>query len=402
MKISASASSAPSSALSTAPSAVASPRTTLPSSKPLLLDNISKRFGDAVALKPMTLEVRAGEMLALLGPSGCGKTTTLRCIAGFEAPNSGRVLIGGEDVTHVPPNKRSLGMVFQNYSLFPHLSVGRNIGFGLKMAGRPAAEVEAEVQRMLALIQLPDYGDRSIHQLSGGQQQRVALARALITNPKILLLDEPLGALDKNLREGMQFELRRIQRELGITSVLVTHDQEEALTMSDRVVVMDKGRVLQIGPPREVYERPNSKFVAEFLGTANILAAQVVGRTDKQLQLKFHPSSSESLHIDLREGMALGAVDRVMVALRPEKLSLQGGTGPRASFQAVVKEHVFRGSQHAYMVSVGALHTDVIVHEQATSGHFTVHRPGDTVEVSFAGMDVVLLDDPVEDKGARS
>jgi putative spermidine/putrescine transport system ATP-binding protein len=364
-------------------------------SKTLLLDSISKRFGDTVALQPMTLEVRGGEMLALLGPSGCGKTTTLRCIAGFEAPNSGRVLIGGEDVTRVPPNKRGLGMVFQNYSLFPHLSVGQNIGFGLKMAGRPPAEVDAQVQRMLTLIQLQGFGDRSISQLSGGQQQRVALARALITNPKILLLDEPLGALDKNLREGMQFELRRLQRELGITSVLVTHDQEEALTMSDRVVVMNKGQILQIGPPREVYERPRSKFVAEFLGTANILTAQVVGRRDKRLSLKFYPTAQEAIEVGVPDDAMATSAAQVMVALRPEKLSLQGGPGDRARFPATVKEHVFRGSQHAYMLTVPALQADVIVHEQASSGNTTVYRPGDAVEVSFAGVDVVLLDDPV-------
>ena len=213
--------------------------------------------------------------VALLGPSGCGKTTTLRIVAGFERPDQGRVRVGGRDITGLPPNKRGLGMVFQNYSLFPHMTVAENIAFGLKMARRPPSEIETRVARALETVRLSGFGDRYIHQLSGGQQQRIALARSIITNPSVLLLDEPLGALDKNLRESMQFELHSLQRSLGITSVLVTHDQEEALTMSDFVAVMHVGEVLQIGPPDEVYDRPRTRFVAEFLGTSNILAATV-------------------------------------------------------------------------------------------------------------------------------
>ncbi|KND62143.1 Putrescine transport ATP-binding protein PotA [Candidatus Burkholderia verschuerenii] len=245
-------------------------------SQPLSLDGLNKRFGAITALEDLSLEVRAGELVALLGPSGCGKTTTLRLIAGFEFPDTGAIRIAGRDVTHVPPNKRGLGMVFQNYSLFPHLTVADNIAFGLRMAGVPKRDRAPHVARMLDLIRLPGFGERRIAQMSGGQQQRVALARAIVTNPSVLLLDEPLGALDKNLREGMQFELKQLQSELGVTSVMVTHDQEEALTMSDRVVVMNHGRILQAGTPREVYDRPRTRFVAEFLGAANILPFTVV------------------------------------------------------------------------------------------------------------------------------
>ena len=221
-------------------------------------------------------------MLALLGPSGCGKTTTLRIIAGFETPDHGSVVIGTHDVTELPPNKRGLGMVFQSYSLFPHMTVGENVAFGLKMQGVSAAERTTRVREMLALVRLTQHEDRQIHQLSGGQQQRIALARALVTDPSTLLLDEPLGALDKNLRERMQFELREIQHRLGITSILVTHDQEEALTMSNRVAVMSDGQVVQVGRPTDIYERPRNRFVAEFLGTANIVAGTVTAQASER------------------------------------------------------------------------------------------------------------------------
>ncbi|MGN6666549.1 MAG: ABC transporter ATP-binding protein, partial [Trinickia sp.] len=244
-----------------------------------MIDAVSKRYGNALALDRLTLKVDPGELVSLLGPSGCGKTTTLRLIAGFDFPDTGTVQIDGVDVSALPPNKRGLGMVFQNYSLFPHMTVAENIGFGLRMAGAKKAEIAAATKRMLDLIRLPEYGDRRISQLSGGQQQRVALARAIVNDPSVLLLDEPLGALDKNLREGMQFEIRRLQQNLGITSVMVTHDQEEAMTMSDRVVVMNHGRILQTGAPREVYDRPRNRFVAEFLGTANIVSCRMSARS---------------------------------------------------------------------------------------------------------------------------
>ena len=237
----------------------------------LVLDGISKSFGGTMVLQPLRLTVPGGALVALLGPSGCGKTTTLRIIAGFERADTGRVTVGGTDITSLPPNRRRLGMVFQNYSLFPHMTIADNVAFGLKMAGCPKSEIGERVTQALATVRLAGMDARYPNQLSGGQQQRVALARSLVTNPKVLLLDEPLGALDKNLRESMQFELRQLQQTLGITTVLVTHDQEEALTMSDQVAVMRDGRLIQFGPPSDVYHRPMSRFVAEFLGASNVI-----------------------------------------------------------------------------------------------------------------------------------
>lgn len=359
--------------------------------KPLELEDVSKRFGDTVALQPMSLEVPAGQLLSLLGPSGCGKTTTLRLIAGFEYPDTGHIRIAGKEMTALPPNKRGLGMVFQNYSLFPHLSVAANIAFGLRMAGASRESIAAAVQKMLQLIQLPGYGDRKISQLSGGQQQRVALARALVTNPSILLLDEPLGALDKNLREGMQFELRRLQRELGITTVLVTHDQEEALTMSDRVVVMDRGRILQIGSPLEVYERPRTRFVAEFLGTANIFTAQTLTTAGRGLSLRLGgASSSGGLEFSCANARDGRHRERPLVAVRPEKILIN--TEAAVQLRGTILEHVFRGSQHAYLIETPELGC-LYAHVQAASSGRSAHRIGDAVTASFDPADVIVLED---------
>ncbi len=312
---------------------------------PLRLVDVSKSFGATQVLKPLRLDLAQGEMLALLGPSGCGKTTTLRLIAGFEAPDAGRIVIDGRDVTSVPPNKRGLGMVFQNYSLFPHMTVGENVAFGLKMRHVNAAERTRRARAMLQMVRLEQMEDRQIRQLSGGQQQRIALARALATEPSILLLDEPLGALDKNLREGMQFELRDIQRKLGITSILVTHDQEEALTMSDRVAVMAQGEVVQIGRPTEVYDRPRTRFVSEFLGTANIFTGVVkaaAGARCWSVALDSQPQAEGLVQAD--DALAVG--QRVTLAVRPEKLSM----GPPAAnaIRAAVQDVVFRGAYFAY------------------------------------------------------
>jgi spermidine/putrescine ABC transporter ATP-binding subunit len=309
----------------------------------LNLAGISKSYGSVQALKPMSLEIKDGEMLALLGPSGCGKTTTLRLIAGFEAPDTGSILINGKDVTDLPPNKRALGMVFQNYSLFPHMTVGENVAFGLKVRGASKADRAARVRAMLEMVRLDKYADRQIHQLSGGQQQRIALARALATSPAILLLDEPLGALDKNLREGMQFELREIQRKLGITSILVTHDQEEALTMSDRIAVMSEGQVVQVGPPTDVYDRPRTRFVSEFLGTANIFTGTVAGAAEGgvTIALDMQPGAAGTI---AAAGLTPG--QRVTIALRPEKLRI--GPPVATAIKAVVQDVVFRGTYFAY------------------------------------------------------
>ncbi len=327
---------------------------------PLGLEGISKSFGSTQVLHPLRLDVQAGEMLALLGPSGCGKTTTLRLIAGFERPDTGRVTIGGRDVTGLPPNKRGLGMVFQSYSLFPHMSVAENVAFGLKMHGTPAADRARITKSMLQIVRLEQFADRRVQQLSGGQQQRVALARALATEPAVLLLDEPLGALDKSLRERMQFELRELQRRFAITTILVTHDQEEALTMSDRVAVMSAGTVVQVGRPTEVYERPRNRFVSEFLGTANIFDATVqdaAAAGEWRVRLALQPGATATVAGDLAPGRG------VTFAVRPERLEL----GPPAPGQlrAVVKDVVFRGAYFAYELVVDGQDAPLFAYAQA-------------------------------------
>ena len=313
-------------------------------SVPLTLENVSKRYGHTLALKPTSLQVAPGEMLALLGPSGCGKTTTLRIIAGFNTPNTGSVLIGGQDVTDLPPNKRGLGMVFQNYSLFPHMTVGENVAYGLKTRGVQAAERAKRVRAMLDLVRLSNFEDREIHQMSGGQQQRVALARSLVTDPKVLLLDEPLGALDRNLRESMQFELREIQRRLGITSIIVTHDQEEALTMSDRIAVMADGEIVQVGTPIDIYERPNSQFVSEFLGTANIFEGTLAGQAEPGMW-KVRLSLPGFPVVKVSGPESLADTGAIQIAVRPERFTLKDDPG---QLRARVRGVVFRGSYYAY------------------------------------------------------
>ncbi|WP_248295123.1 ABC transporter ATP-binding protein [Paraburkholderia sp. UYCP14C] len=366
-------------------------------SQPLSLEGVSKRFGATTALQQLSLDVRAGELVALLGPSGCGKTTTLRLIAGFEFPDTGTIRIAGREVTNLPPNRRGLGMVFQNYSLFPHLSVAENIAFGLRMAGVPKRERAAHVTRMLDLIRLPGYGERRIAQMSGGQQQRVALARAIVTNPSVLLLDEPLGALDKNLRENMQFELKSLQSKLGITSVMVTHDQEEALTMSDRVVVMNHGRILQSGTPTDVYARPRTRFVAEFLGAANILPFAVVrgepnwldiAIRDARGEVRTDPPPTCRVAHALNRTLAAGASGEV--AVRPEKLRIGDPRPDDIRFDGVVAARVFRGSQHAYRIEVPSLGQTVSVYQQAASA--AAFEAGHPVSVSISPDDLVVLE----------
>ena len=356
----------------------------------LTLERISKSFGDVVALRETSLAIASGELVALLGPSGCGKTTTLRIVAGFERSDSGRVLIGNTDVTRLPPDRRELGMVFQNYGLFPHLKVGENVAFGLKMRKVGRAEIARRVTDMLSTVRLPGFEDRYVSQLSGGQQQRVALARSLVTNPRIFLLDEPLGALDKNLREGMQFELRQLQRRLGITTILVTHDQEEALTMSDRVVVMNAGRILQIGTPEEVYERPRTRFVAEFLGTANILEG-MVERTDADGgHVTILRENAAPIRVSLRgSGLREGA--RLQLAQRPERLAFAApGEAAEGLVEATVREHVFRGQYHAYQLAVPGIARPLFAYAPpSTSG--AVHAPGEVVSLRFDAVNLVPL-----------
>src|SRR3712207_3818245 len=294
---------------------------------------VTKRFGRAVAVRDLTLAIPRGLFFALLGPSGCGKTTTLRLVAGFEQPEAGEVYIRNRRVTSVPPFRRDFAMVFQNFALFPHLSVAENVAFGLRMLRVPRSERAEEVGNALALVKLQGFADRYPKQLSGGQQQRVAIARALVMKPAVLLLDEPLGALDKNLREEMQVELRSLQRQLGITTVFVTHDQEEALTMSDRIAVMRDGVIEQLGPPREVYERPATEFVATFLGASNLIDAVAVATEGGQSLVE-----AASGRFLVPGGFPAGR--RLRLAVRPERVRVRAGGGP--GLPATLREVVYR------------------------------------------------------------
>ncbi|MCF2532781.1 ABC transporter ATP-binding protein [Yinghuangia soli] len=315
------------------------------------LTGLSKRFGGFTAVRPTDLTIPEGSFFALLGASGCGKTTTLRMIAGLEAPSTGRVLIGGQDVTGLPPHKRPVNTVFQSYALFPHLSVADNVAFGLRRKGRK--DVAQPVKEMLELVELGHLGGRKPAQLSGGQQQRVAVARALINHPQVLLLDEPLGALDLKLRRQMQLELKRIQTEVGITFVHVTHDQEEAMTMADTIAVMNGGVIEQLGSPTELYESPKTAFVANFLGQSNMLPAAVLGRQGDDLALDVH-----GVRMTLPASRAVpgsSGSSRIVMGIRPEKITL-GKAEPddahRNMLRGIVSEASFIGVSTEYRVRI--------------------------------------------------
>ena len=293
-----------------------------PDAKPhIRFENVAKRFGDAVAVDRLTLDIFEGEFFCLLGPSGCGKTTLMRMLAGFETPSEGLITLAGQNLAGVPPYRRPVNMMFQSYALFPHMSVEKNIAFGLKQDGLPKDEIAARVGEMLRLVQLGNLARRYPSQLSGGQRQRVALARALAKRPKVLLLDEPLAALDKKLREETQFELMDIQHELGMTFVVVTHDQEEAMTMADRIAVMDRGQIVQVATPGEIYEQPKTRFIAEFVGDVNILEGHVQGRENGLWRVRT-PSAAAPLTIDDPDEV-LHSGQAVAIAVRPEKMSVR-------------------------------------------------------------------------------
>ncbi len=352
----------------------------------LELSGVQKRFpGGVVAVEGFDLGAERGEFVSFLGPSGCGKTTTLRMIAGFEEPTAGRISIDGADVTYRPANRRNVGMVFQSYALFPNMSVADNIGFGLRVRKKPAAAVRAKVTELLELIHLEGRGDRYPYQLSGGQQQRVALARALAIEPSVLLLDEPLSALDAKIRVALRHEIRSIQRHLGITTVYVTHDQEEALELSDRVVVMNEGHIEQIGTPFEIYNFPTTAFVASFVGMLNQMTARVVDPAAGRLELAGQP-------IRAARTVAGAAGDDVPLSIRPEIISVGEGGGPNR-LVGTVDDVTFLGAIVRFRIRLGDGSTTLSV-DTFNEPHLAVPARGDAITISFPPEACLVLEGP--------
>ena len=337
----------------------------------ITLERVTKRFDDVVAVDDLSLEIEQGSFFALLGPSGCGKTTTLRMIGGFEEPNAGVIRLGERDVTGLPPYKRDVNTVFQSYALFPHLSIFENVAFGLRRQGRRGGTMRGSVLEMLRLVELEGFENRKPRQLSGGQQQRVALARALVCRPRVLLLDEPLGALDLKLRKQMQLFLKRIQHDVGITFVHVTHDQEEAMTMADRIAVMNRGRIEQLGNPTELYERPQTAFVAGFLGISNLLHGVAAGEDTVRLD------AGGELKVPSNRLPRAGT--RVAVGVRPEKIGLDDSE-PNV-LRGEVQDRAYVGVATQYVVETPAGAVTVYVQNQLAGA--AAHEPGTPVALSF-------------------
>jgi putative spermidine/putrescine transport system ATP-binding protein len=330
------------------------------------LAGVRKTYGDVAAVDGVDLEIGRGEFFTLLGPSGSGKTTCLRMIAGFERPDAGRIELAGEDVSRLPPAERDVNTVFQDYALFPHMSVGDNVAYGLKVKKVAKAERAKRVEEALAMVRLEGYGDRRPSQLSGGQRQRVALARALVNRPRVLLLDEPLGALDLKLRQQLQVELKRIQAEVGITFVYVTHDQDEALTMSDRIAVMDGGHVLQVGSPRDVYEEPGSRFVAGFVGVSNLLELPVEKSEGDVLTLRL--GAEDSITGEHSGGATEGAT--AIVTIRPERIALESAPRPDACHaRGKVRESLYAGPTSRFVVELDGGGELMVVQQNATTSY---------------------------------
>jgi len=342
------------------------------------LENVRKEFGDILAVDDISMEIEEGQFLTLLGPSGCGKTTTLRLMAGFETPTSGTVKFEGEDVTDTAAYSRPSNLVFQSYALFPHKTVGENIGFGLKMQGVNKSDREEQISEMLDLVELPQLKDRSIDELSGGQQQRVALARALINEPTVLLLDEPLGALDLKLRRSMQLELKNIQEELGITFIYVTHDQEEALRMSDKIAILNDGHVEQIGAPNEIYEEPATRFVADFIGETNLI--------DGTYDAEAGVVASNSLQIPVTSDLADGA--EVSVSIRPEKIHIQSEDESGYSLDCTVDDIVYQGNLVKIHVSTGD--TELVLEDHVDDIE-SVPEVSDHIQIGWEATQATVL-----------
>jgi spermidine/putrescine ABC transporter ATP-binding subunit len=352
------------------------------------LNDLEKSYDRAAAVSGVSLDIHSGEFLTLLGPSGSGKTTTLMMIAGFETPTRGDIAIDGKSVVAMPPYRRNIGMVFQNYALFPHLTVADNIGFPLKQRGVGKAERAKLVGEALELVHLQGYGDRYPRQLSGGQQQRVAFARAIVFKPRLLLMDEPLGALDKQLRENLQLEMRRLHADLGITFVYVTHDQEEALVMSDRIAVMNEGLIVQVGQPEDLYDRPGSRFVAAFLGESNFLPAVVRSIEDDVVVAEY-----QGTIIRARSRRPPAAGEKVTVTTRPERIRFANGasssTAPQNRLNVTVSEALFAGEHCRYMLQ--ASDGTAMVLKEPSSAAVRRRTVGERAEIAWSVEDTILV-----------
>jgi putrescine transport system ATP-binding protein len=359
---------------------------------PLLrIASVTKRFGGMVAVNNLSLDIRAGEFFALLGPSGCGKSTLLRMLAGFETPDEGKILLQGTDIAPVPPHQRPINMMFQSYALFPHLNVAGNIAFGLKRAGMSRADIASRVAEMLALVQLEGLEQRRPDQLSGGQRQRVALARSLALRPRMLLLDEPLAALDRKLRESTQAELLELQRRLGTTFIIVTHDQDEAMTVADRIGVMDKGRLVQVASPRELYESPNSVWVATFVGDINFIEGLVVSQKGNLLTLR----TEEAGTIIVTTGVKPVAGMTVPIAIRPEKIRISSETASSELANAVRGEIIdiaYLGDTSVYYVKVSSGSVMKVTAANIVRSETGFFAPGQRVSLSFSPDACIVLD----------
>ncbi|HKU97864.1 MAG TPA: ABC transporter ATP-binding protein [Vineibacter sp.] len=360
----------------------------------LILSGIEKRYGDAVALQATDLEIKAGEFVTLLGPSGSGKTTILMSIAGFVPPSAGRILLDGQDVTGLPPERRNFGVVFQGYALFPHLTVNDNVGFPLRARGIRGAEAQRRIDTVLEMAQLGAFARRLPRQLSGGQQQRVALARALVFEPELLLLDEPLSALDRALRKDFQTEFKAIHRKVGTTFIYVTHDQEEALTMSDRIVILDRGRILQSAPPSELYERPATEFVARFLGKSNFLRGRITRVVEGGAELRC-PALTSRVSIGRQDVPAIGA--SAIAALRPEKIKLHPSAVPAdaCSAKGQVVDITYLGS----VIDVTLALADGTTLAATVPAGSIALAEGDTLVAAWAS-DAAILVEPDAERGA--
>jgi len=355
------------------------------------IEGVSKTFGDVVALADISLGVAAGEFVTILGPSGSGKTTLLKVIAGFETADLGRIRVDGSDVTDLDPARRNIGMVFQNYALFPHLSVARNVGYPLAMRGMTKGEIAERVGEALEMVELAGMAERLPKQLSGGQQQRVALARATIFRPRLLLLDEPFGALDRKLREQMQLEVRRLQRRLGLTTLFITHDQEEALIMSDRVAVMEKGCLQQVGPPLEIYEAPANPFIADFIGESNIFSGTIEASGGDVLSVRL--DGGPSIQVPSRPELAARIGGRVRVMIRPERfvdLNVVGAPATVNRIDGLVAESAYIGVSDKYRIATAA-GLDVLV--RLPSGPSSRrYGPGEPISAGFHAADARLIE----------